>query len=139
MTPAQAGRKMSYPCDVVDVFAQLRRLTMRPSAHHLSISAVRADALFVSALQRSEEPTPGQVRQAVAAGVRRFGGRGCAERVAQEFGDHPELAAARMRWARTVAGEVFRRSGAGPVHAGPVRAWMAAPQPAAVARAGRAA
>jgi hypothetical protein len=27
--------------------------------------------------------------------------------VAQEFGDHPETAAARMRWARTVADEVI--------------------------------
>jgi hypothetical protein len=80
---------------------------MRPAMHHLSVSAVRADALFVSALQRSEEPTAGQVRQAVAATVRAFGGRGCAERVAQEFGDHPETAAARMRWAAAVTGEAF--------------------------------
>jgi hypothetical protein len=80
---------------------------MRPAMHHLSISAVRADALFVSALQRSEEPSTGQVRQAVAAAVRAFGGRGCAERVAQEFGDHPETAVARMRWARRMTGEAF--------------------------------
>ena len=80
---------------------------MRPLMHHLSISAVRADALFVSALQRSEEPSTGQVRQAVAAAVRAFGGRGCSERVAQEFGDHPEAAAERMRWARIVIGEAF--------------------------------
>jgi hypothetical protein len=75
--------------------------------HYLSMSAVRADALFVSALQRSEEPSTGQVRQAVAAVVRTFGGRGCAERVAQEFGDHPETAAARMRWARRATAEAF--------------------------------
>ncbi len=80
---------------------------MRPAMHHLSISAVRADALFVSALQRSEEPSTGQVRQAVAAAVRAFGGRGCAERVAQEFGDHPETAVARMRWARRMTDEAF--------------------------------
>ena len=30
-----------------------------------------------------------------------LGAAGCAERVAQEFGDHPETAAVRMRWART--------------------------------------
>jgi hypothetical protein len=80
---------------------------MRPAMHHLSVRAVRADALFVSALQRSDEPTAGQVRQAVATAVRAFGGRGCAERVAQEFGDHPETAVARMRWARTLAEEAF--------------------------------
>jgi len=77
----------------------------------LSISAVRADALFVSALQRSEEPSTRQVRQAVAGAIRAFGGRGCAERVAQEFGDHPEVAVARMRWARRVADEAFGSSG----------------------------
>jgi hypothetical protein len=73
---------------------------MRPITNHPSIAVVRTDALFVSAVQRSDEPRAMQVRQAVAAAVRRFGPRGCAERVAQEFGDHPESAAARMRWAR---------------------------------------
>lgn len=80
---------------------------MRPAMHHLSISAARADALFVSALQRSEELSTGEVRQAVAAAVRAFGSRGCAERVAQEFGDHPDTAVARMRWARMVEAEAF--------------------------------
>ena len=80
---------------------------MRPVMHRLSIRAVRADALFVSALQRSGEPSAGQVRQAVAAAVRAFGSRGCAERVAQEFGDHPETAAPRMRWARAAVSEAF--------------------------------
>ena len=70
-------------------------------------SAVWADALFASLLQRSDRPSAGQVRQAVAAALRAYGGRGCAERVAQEFGDHPETALARMRWARGVVGEVF--------------------------------
>jgi hypothetical protein len=80
---------------------------MGPTMHHISIGAVRADALFVSALQRSGEPSARQVRQAVAAAVRAFGSRGCAQLVAQEFGDHPEMAVARMRWARKVAGETF--------------------------------
>jgi hypothetical protein len=70
-------------------------------------SAVWADALFASMLQRSDRPSAGQVRQAAAAALRAYGGRGCAERVAQEFGDHPEAAVARMRWARGVVGEVF--------------------------------
>jgi hypothetical protein len=69
-------------------------------------STVWADALFASMLQRSDEPTAGQVRQAVAAAVRAYGSRGCAARVAQEFGDHPEAAVARMRWARGMVGEV---------------------------------
>ena len=74
---------------------------------HPSISALRADALFVSALQRSDDPSTAQVQHAIAAAVREFGGLGCAGRVAQEFGDHPETAAVRMRWARVLASEAF--------------------------------
>jgi len=80
---------------------------MRPTMYHPSTSAVRAEALFASVLQRSDRPSAGQVRKAVAAAVRAYGGRGCAELVAQEFGDHPEAAVERMRWARAVASEVF--------------------------------
>jgi len=62
-----------------------------------------ADALFASALQRSDHPTPGQIRQAIAAATAAYGGSGCAARVAQAFGEHPETAITRMRWARTAA------------------------------------
>ena len=72
-------------------------------AQHRSVHASDADALFVSALQRSDAPSLGQIRKAIDAAIGAFGCVGCAERVAQEFGDHPEMAAARMRWARIVA------------------------------------
>ena len=75
---------------------------MRSTTHYLSISTARADALFVSTLQRSEEPSAVQVQQAIAAAVRAFGARGCAARVAQAYGEHPETAVPRMRWARAV-------------------------------------
>src|SRR5215467_8290503 len=75
---------------------------------HPDISALRADALFLSALQPSDDPSTGQVRNAIAAAVHEFGGQGCAEQVAQEFGDHPETAVVRMRWARALAGEACR-------------------------------
>ena len=75
---------------------------------HPGISASWADALFVSALQRSDDPGTGQVWNAIAAAVHEFGGQGCAERVAQEFGDHPETAVVRMRWARALADEACR-------------------------------
>jgi hypothetical protein len=79
--------------------------------NHLSISEVRADALFVSSLQRSDQPSTGQVRQAVAAAVRRFGGRGCIGLVAQEFGEHPDLAVPRMRWALRLTAGAFGEQG----------------------------
>ena len=80
---------------------------MEPAIHHSSVRAVWADALFVSALQRCDQPSAGEVRQAVAAAVRVFGPRGCAERVAQEYGDHPDTAVTRMRWARKLAAEAI--------------------------------
>ena len=76
-------------------------------AGQASAGAARADALFASALQRSDRPSPGQVRQAIAAAAARYGAAGCAARVAQAFGEHPETAVTRMRWARTTVAGVF--------------------------------
>jgi hypothetical protein len=73
----------------------------------LNINDVRSEALFASALQISSEPTAAQVRAELARTVRRLGVRGCAARMAQEFGDAPEASVARMRWARRVVAEVF--------------------------------
>jgi len=73
---------------------------MRSPANDLTISTARADALFASPLQRSDEPSPAQVQQAIAAALAAFGIRGCAARVAQAYGEHPETAVPRMRWAR---------------------------------------
>jgi len=63
------------------------------------ISAVKAEALFVSPLQCSEVPGNGQVRDAIKLAIRAFGCRRRAERAAQRFGEHPETAGGRMRWA----------------------------------------
>jgi hypothetical protein len=64
---------------------------------HLNLNDVRAEALFASLLQPSDEPTAAQVRAAVMRTVRQFGTRGCAARMAQEFGDAPHAALPRMR------------------------------------------
>lgn len=92
---------------------------MRPVTTQLSVSVARTNALFVSALQRSEDPSPAQVRQAVTTSVRRYGFRGCAGRVAQEFGDHPDLAAARMRWVRGLIAVAFPGPGSGETRPAP--------------------
>ena len=73
---------------------------MRSATSDLTISSARADALFASPLQRSDQPSPAQVHQAIAAAVAAFGIRGCAALVAQAYGEHPETAVPRMRWAR---------------------------------------
>jgi alcohol dehydrogenase class IV len=89
-----------------------------PSARSdLSINAVRAGALFASPLQRSDEPTASQVRRAIATAIGLHGVRGCAARVAQAYGEHPETALTRMRWALTAAASAFGGSPAGPAHA----------------------
>ena len=76
-------------------------------SYHISLSATRVDALFASPLQRSDDPGAWQVQQAIAAAVAAYGGPGCAARVAQSFGEHPETAVTRMRWARAMVAGAF--------------------------------
>jgi len=66
----------------------------------INVNAARSEALFASPLQLSQQPTAQQLREAIMQTVRSLGTRGCAARVAQEFGDHPDLAVRRMCWAR---------------------------------------
>jgi hypothetical protein len=66
---------------------------------------VEHEALFASALQRSDAPSPEVVAEAIRRTVRQFGRRGCAGRMAQEFGDHPETAVERMNWVRQLVGQ----------------------------------
>jgi hypothetical protein len=73
----------------------------------LQVDAARCEALFASGLQGSQRPDPGQVRAAVARAIRAHGVGGCCARVAQEFGDHPDAAVARMQWARKAVSQAY--------------------------------
>lgn len=100
------------------------------SVHYdLSIDTARADALFASVLQISDAPSAVQVIQAIDAATSALGDLGCAARVAQEFGEHPETAVTRMRWAREEVAFVFGGSPSGtsyaPRHALPAGACPA--------------
>jgi hypothetical protein len=65
--------------------------------------AARAEALFVSDLPVGSRPGALVVQAAIAAAVRRCGGTaGCVAQMAAAYGDYPETAAERMRWARGV-------------------------------------
>ena len=64
----------------------------------LNVDGARCEALFASELQRSDVPTAESVTEAISRTVRRLGTRGCAGRMAQEFGDHPG-----GRWIRRLA------------------------------------
>ncbi len=72
----------------------------------LNVNDARCEALFASGLQRSDAPTAEAVAEAISRTVRQFGIAGCASRMAQEFGDHPEAAGDRMRWVRRLVAEV---------------------------------
>ena len=61
-------------------------------------TGARRVALFASGLQRSDAPTEAMAAEAIAATIRRLGLNGCLDQMAQEFGDHADAAATRMRW-----------------------------------------
>jgi hypothetical protein len=74
------------------------------------ISAARAAALFVSGISATIHPTRAEVEVAIRGSLRaRGGGRGCVAEVAAAYGDYPELAAGRMRWARDVVTSLYPR------------------------------
>lgn len=78
-----------------------------------AVDDLRAEALFCSDLQPSEHSSPEDVRATALEVVFRLGERCCSERVAAEFGEHPECATARMRWARVAVAEAFEFEPAG--------------------------
>ena len=79
----------------------------------LDVNGARCQALFSSGLQPSDTPTAAMVATAISRAVQQLGLGGCAGRMAQEFGDHPDAAARRMRWVRQLV-QAAARSQAGP-------------------------
>ena len=67
-----------------------------------AVDGARCRALFASSLQRSDAPGADVVAEAIRVTTRQLGTDGCTGRMAQEFGDHPEAATARMRWVRSL-------------------------------------
>ena len=86
----------------------------------LNVNDARCEALFASGLQRSDAPTPEALAAMISHTVRRFGIAGCVSRMAEEFGDHPEAAASRMRWIRQLISEAFAPAASRPARPG---AW----------------
>src|SRR4051794_2122381 len=73
------------------------------------LTAARAEALFTSHLPTGYSPSRGQATAVISAAVRAHGGtRGCAAEVAGAYGERPETAAPRMRWARAVVIYLWR-------------------------------
>jgi hypothetical protein len=72
----------------------------------LNINDARCEALFASKLRQSDKPTAAELAEIVSSMVRQHGVSGCASLMAWEFGDQPEIAAARMQWVRQLVGAV---------------------------------
>ena len=68
----------------------------------VNVNEAVCDAIFASALEPSDGLTAETLTEAIGCTVRQLGPAGCAGVVAEQFGDHPEAAAARMRWVRQV-------------------------------------
>jgi hypothetical protein len=74
----------------------------RPSAPAYPLAA-RAEALFTSDLSARRDYTQIEVAAAISHAMDAHDGiRGCVAQVAAAYGEYPETAARRMRWAREV-------------------------------------
>ena len=99
--PAQVGlADLRYRAQC-DGRARAARWARRTRAR-LNVDDARCRALFASSLQRSDALGAGVVAEAIRVTVQQLGIQGCVGRMAQEFGDHPEAAAERMRWVRSL-------------------------------------
>jgi hypothetical protein len=70
-------------------------------------NAARYDALFASGARRCEVLSPARLAEVIIRTLGALGSVGCAAVVAQEFGDYPETAVARMRWAHAQVDRAF--------------------------------
>jgi hypothetical protein len=75
-------------------------------------TAVEINALFASDVQPSQHLSPEDVDIAIEIAIGRWGWLGCAEIVAAEFGDHPNLAMRRMQWVLRTLGHESEPEGA---------------------------
>jgi hypothetical protein len=80
---------------------------------HQDNDVVLAEALFVSSLDRRETYSDAAIRRAVIEALRRNGVRECVAQVAQEYGEHPDTAAARMKWALACVTQAYERASPG--------------------------
>jgi hypothetical protein len=72
------------------------------------VISARAAALFTSDLPSGSTPSAYDVAAAIAHAIHVCGGsRGCVAEMAMAYGDCPETAAPRMRWARGVVLTVY--------------------------------
>ncbi|HKS99013.1 MAG TPA: hypothetical protein VJT31_05720 [Rugosimonospora sp.] len=76
----------------------------------IDMIAARAEALFSSDLPAGSHPSRAQADAAIVRALRRHGGvRGCAAELAAWYGERPDTAVPRMRWARCTVEALYPR------------------------------
>jgi hypothetical protein len=101
----------------------------------LNVDEARCEALTASGLQGSDPPTDASVAKAISRAVRRFGARGCADRMVQVR--RPSQAAAeRMCWVRQLTAKMTARPQASPALGPPGRSRARPPAMARLPREG---
>jgi hypothetical protein len=77
------------------------------------LTIARAEALFVSDVSAGTPLSRDEATAAIRLAMRTHqGSRGCAAELAASYGERPETAARRMRWARALVESLYQRSGA---------------------------
>jgi hypothetical protein len=75
---------------------------------HTDFITARAYAVFVSDMSCHTEVTDAVTSAAIQRAIRAFGGTdGCAAVAASEYGEHPDTASQRMRWARSMVTALY--------------------------------
>jgi hypothetical protein len=124
--PAHHEPAPAYPTRTQRGATLAELLSARPG----QLVTARAEALFASDLSAQCEHTETEVAAAIKHAIRTHHGlRGCAGEVAAAYGERPETAARRMRWARAVVEDMY----GGPPASG-VNVTAAVPATAGTAR-----
>ncbi len=72
------------------------------------VTASRAEALFTSSLPTHSCPSTAEVEESVQRALDRYGNTtACAAEVAAAYGDYPDVAVRRMRWALRVIAATY--------------------------------
>jgi hypothetical protein len=77
------------------------------------VDPVLCMALFVSDTPCTSDPDDATVRATVSATLQRLGADECYARAAEVFGDRPDVALDRIRWARSVCARAMATAAAG--------------------------
>ena len=85
-------------------------------AGEIELLTTRADALFTSDLSARCCHSEAEIAAAIICAIRSHSAvGGCAGEVAAAYGEHPETAAPRMRWARAAAERMSSSAATSPV------------------------